>query len=143
MKKHILVVDDEPAILYTLSFVLKHEGYRVTQCRDGREALTAILKTRRKSRPYDLLLTDIQMPKMNGIELIDELNRREISLPIFVVSGLNDPELCARLRRKGCSDFLVKPYDFRELVARIHRTLRRPQRRFALRSENAGASMVP
>ncbi len=143
MKKHILLVDDEPAILYTLSFVLKHAGYRVTQARDGREALTAILKSRKKNRPFDLLLTDIQMPKMTGIELIDELNRREISLPVFVVSGLNGADLCTRLRRKGCSDYLVKPYDFRELVQRIHETLRRPDRQPVRRTENANAPMTP
>jgi two-component system alkaline phosphatase synthesis response regulator PhoP len=143
MKKHILLVDDEPAILYTLSFVLKHAGYRVTQARDGREALTAILKTRKKNCPFDLLLTDIQMPKMTGIELIDELNRRRISLPVFVVSGLDDANLRKRLRRSGCSDFLVKPYDFREIVKRIHRTLRRPDLRLAHRSKSTSAAVTP
>ncbi len=142
MRQHILVVDDEPAILCTLSFVLKHAGYRVTQARDGREALTAILKTRKNTRPYDLLLTDIQMPKMTGIELIDELNRREIRLPVFVVSGLNDSELRQRLSRMGCVDFLVKPYDFRKLVKRIQGTLRTQKRRYALKTENAGTFLV-
>ncbi len=143
MRKHILVVDDEPAILYTLSFVLKHAGYRVTQARDGQEALTAILKTRKKSRPFDLLLTDIKMPRMTGIELVDELHRRQIWLPVFVVSGLNDADLRKRLQRRGCTDFLLKPYDFRELVERIHRMLQEPARPVAIQTDNAGVHMVP
>jgi DNA-binding response OmpR family regulator len=119
MSPKILVVDDEPAMRYTVVFVLMKAGYKVSQARDGEEALSLILRSRKEKEPIDLLLTDIQMPRMSGIELIGELKKRKISLPIFVASGFKDEALTRKLLDNGCSDFLLKPFDLRELVQRI------------------------
>ncbi len=128
MSPKILVVDDEPAMRYTVVFVLMKAGYKVSQARDGEEALSLILRSRKEKEPIDLLLTDIQMPRMSGIELIGELKKRKISLPIFVASGFKDEALTRKLLENGCSDFLLKPFDFRELVQRIEVVLEKQYR---------------
>lgn len=124
MRPHILVADDEPAILYTLSFLFRKHHYRVTLCNDGEAALNHLLTAEEKSEPFDLLLTDIKMPKISGTELIQEVRKNKLSLPILVVSGVRDEDLVKKLLKLGCSDFLIKPYDLREIVNRVERLIK-------------------
>jgi DNA-binding response OmpR family regulator len=118
MSSHILLADDEPAIRYTISFVLRNAGYRVTQAADGEAALARILEAQEWSEPFDLLVTDLEMPGMSGMELLGELKKRKIVLPVLVISGMKDEKLTQALRSNGCSDFLLKPFDLREFARR-------------------------
>jgi DNA-binding response OmpR family regulator len=123
MKEHILVVDDEFSIRYSLTYALRKVGYEVSLAQDGEEALALILKKHRIAESFDLLLTDIQMPNMNGIELIRELQRGKISLPTLVYSGVMDEKLMSQIVANGCSNYLIKSSNLLELVRKVRLVL--------------------
>ena len=118
-KNHILVVDDEENMLLTMQFILEVAGYKITTAEDGQEALERILKARNNGNPVELLITDIQMPRLTGMELIDELNRLEIGIPVLVITGYGDEEMITELSSKGCDEYLDKPFDDENLVERV------------------------
>ena len=115
-KKHILIADDEQNTLMTMQFILEVADYRVTTADNGREALDKILVSRNANSPVDLLITDIQMPGLTGLELMDELNRLKIDVPFLAITGYGNKELIAELMSKGCGKCLDKPIDEEELV---------------------------
>jgi phosphoserine phosphatase RsbU/P len=112
-KKHILIADDEQNTLMTLQFILEVADYRVTTADNGREALDKVLDS---GSPVDLLITDIQMPGLTGLELMDELNRLKIGVPFLAITGYGNKELIAELTSRGCHKYLDKPIDEEELV---------------------------
>ena len=118
-KKHILVVDDEQNMLRTLEFILEAANYRVTSVEDGREALEKISAARGRNVPIDLLILDIQIPGLTGMELIDELTRLHIEIPVFVITGYGDKKMVIELLRRGCKEYLDKPFDDEELTERV------------------------
>lgn len=117
--KHILLAEDEHYVRLSLSAILKKAGYEVTTVEDGREALEQIMAARQSRRTVDLLLTDIRMPGISGVELIDELEKLNIVIPILVITGYGDKELVIQLMRKGCADYIDKPFDPEELLQRL------------------------
>jgi|Deesub1362A_J573_1020465.scaffolds.fasta_scaffold00073_24 DNA-binding NtrC family response regulator len=125
MAKHILVIDDEPHFRFAASVALRRAGYRTSEAEDGREALQRILEAQRKGEVFDLLVVDVQMPVMSGIELLDELNRNGISIPVFAVSGYGDKAMVVELMRRGCSEFLDKPFEPEEMVKRVDTILQK------------------
>ena len=116
-KKHILIADDEVQICMSLSILLRDAGYRVTAVHDGRTAL-AKLSDLMKSDGTDLLLTDIRMPDMDGLELIREVKKINPSLPIFVLTAYGHKNIVAEISRLGCS-YADKPYKPEELLSDI------------------------
>ena len=118
-KNHILVVDDEQNMLLTMQFILEVAGYKITTAEDGQEALERILKAESNGNPVELLVTDIQMPRLTGMELIDELNRLEIGIPVLAITGYGDEQMITELSRKGCDEYLDKPFDDEDLVERV------------------------
>ena len=92
-RKHILVVDDERNMLRTLEFILEAADYRVTAVEDGRKALEEMLAARERDIPIDLLILDIQMPGLTGMELLDDLHRMNLEIPIFVITGYGDKKM--------------------------------------------------
>jgi DNA-binding response OmpR family regulator len=122
---NILIVDDEPHFRFAAGIALKSAGHEVSEAEDGEKALNMILD--RGDHRFDLLLVDVQMPNMTGLELIDELQKRSIGLPVFVVSGFNDQALMNELHGKGCSDFLCKPFEPKLLVQKIGALLKRAE----------------
>jgi CheY-like chemotaxis protein len=116
MSTHVLFADDSSAMRLTIADLLRRNGYTVSVARDGEEALSMILEAQQNADPFDLLLTDIQMPQMSGIELVRQLNKKAISLPVIAVSCLHDEEVVDQLRQSGCSGFLEKPFEIKQLV---------------------------
>lgn len=129
MKQQILLVDDEPAIRYILNFVLTKFGYSVTEASDGVEAFALIQDAQEEGDPFDLLVTDIQMPRMSGLELIRELKGNDILLPVMVVSGRKDEELIHELQDNGCAGFLMKPFDLQKLEDGVEAVLRQAEKK--------------
>lgn len=120
MSQHILVADDNAAIRHTVAFILRNNGYQVSTAHDGQEALTRILESKRiNGNHFDLLLTDIQMPMMSGLELIDQLKEHHIGMPVLVISGIENERVVDKLLKSEGRDFLLKPFDFRELMKRV------------------------
>ena len=120
-KKRILVVDDEPQITRVLRTALTGNGYEVRTAEDG----YAGLRTAREWQP-DLVISDISMPNMNGIELCRQL-RSESSLPIIVLSVKGEERTKVEALDAGADDYVTKPVGMDELLARVRRNLARTQ----------------
>jgi two-component system response regulator MprA len=117
----ILVVDDDPKILSVLGRGLRFEGYNVHLAADGQEALRIARAT-----PPDLVVLDVMMPGMDGLEVARRL-RRGMSVPILMLTARDAiPDRIAGLD-SGADDYLIKPFDFDELLARVRALLRRTQ----------------
>jgi len=118
-KRHILVADDELNMLRTLEFILEVAGYKVTGVKNGQDALDRILRANRSDSPVELIITDIQMPGLNGMELIEELLRLEIEIPIFVITAYGRNDLTKSLRTRAGIECIDKPIDDEELLDRV------------------------
>ncbi len=120
----ILIVDDEPNVQKVLVSRLRFAGYEVDCASNGREALGAFVESLHK-RPYSLIILDIMMPGMNGIEVLELIRREEEirgilygdGVPVIMLTALKKPYMEAFGR--GCDDFLVKPYQPEELLSKI------------------------
>ncbi|MFO7170720.1 MAG: response regulator transcription factor [Chloroflexota bacterium] len=117
----ILVVDDDPKIRSVLGRGLRFEGYDVQLAEDGQEALRIARVT-----PIDLVVLDVMLPGMDGLEVCRRL-RRGMSAPILMLTARDAvPDRIAGLD-SGADDYLIKPFDFDELLARVRALLRRAQ----------------
>ncbi len=120
MPKHILIVDDEPAFRFSAGIALRQSGYITSEAEDGREALGMICVKESRVAPFDAILLDIQMPKMTGLELIDEVKAQGVEMPpVIVISGYADEAMVADLEKKGYSALLHKPFEPTEMVKMI------------------------
>jgi CheY-like chemotaxis protein len=117
--RHILVVDDEASFRYAARIALRMAGYRVSEAQDGEDALNFILRARQDNIPIDLMLLDLQMPRMSGLELLDTLNELGVQVPVLAVSGFADDHVLSELHAKGYPDLLHKPFDPTEMVVMI------------------------
>jgi len=106
----VLVVDDEADLLEIVSDRLRGEGYRVETARDGLEALERI----RAVRP-DCIILDLKMPRLGGFEALTELRREAPAAYVIVLTGSPNRRLAEACRARGADDFLLKPFDPREL----------------------------
>jgi UDP-3-O-acyl N-acetylglucosamine deacetylase len=120
MEETILIVDYEAQIRTTLRGVLSDEGYRVLDAEDALKALDLISY----QRPH-LVILDIWMPHMDGIELLEQLKVREPELPIIVVSGHGTIETAVRATKLGASDFIEKPFSLDTLLRSVRRAMRK------------------
>ena len=126
MRPRILVVDDEPDLLWALRFALGDEGYEVDSASSGAAALTLI----EERRPH-LILVDVVMPGIDGFELCRRLRRDErfASIPIIFLTALLDTADRIKGLNEGADDYVSKPFDLDELKARIRAVLRRSEDR--------------
>jgi CheY-like chemotaxis protein len=117
----VLVVDDHPVVAAAIAAVLGREGYAVTLARDGREAVDAL-----RDAAFDLVVTDIVMPRMDGIELIGLLRREHPGLPVVAISGDSevDPTVYLRIAGHfGVRATLAKPFGACALLDEIRKNL--------------------
>lgn len=124
--RRILLVDDDTGLLRSMSLILRMEGHTVTACSNGMIAMDALEDARKRETPYDLLVTDVHMPFLNGIGLLAHL--REVDAPTRAVgmSGHGDKETMLELMRQGCQDFLDKPFDNGQFLSTVRTALQRP-----------------
>jgi CheY-like chemotaxis protein len=113
----VLFVDDEQGFRFAAGVALRRGGYRVEEAADGKEALAKILFAQDAGDPFDLVVTDVRMPVMSGIELIDVLVERGDRTAVCAITCFGDRALVAELAGKGCTEHLEKPFDPVELVA--------------------------
>lgn len=106
--------------------MLLAEGYLVDACTDGAQALERLEAARGAGMPYDLLITDIQMPGLTGDELVDQIKVRSIPCRILAISGFGEKHLVVKLMRKGCHDFLDKPFSDDDLIQAVERVMQMP-----------------
>jgi DNA-binding response OmpR family regulator len=119
----ILLVEDEQKLSAALSKGLEHEGYTVDVIPDGKKALTRISLHR---NDYDLVILDLMLPGMDGHEICKQVREWGITIPILILTARAETEKKVDLLMSGADDYLVKPFSFAELTARIGALLRRP-----------------
>ncbi|NPV81401.1 MAG: response regulator transcription factor [Firmicutes bacterium] len=118
----VLIVEDEPKIAAFIKQGLEEEGYAVDVAQDGESALDYA-----ESAQYDLLILDIMLPKKDGISVCQELRKRGIKTPILMLTARDTIDDRVEGLDAGADDYLVKPFAFRELLARLRALLRRPR----------------
>ena len=119
-KRHILVADDEEHTLLALSLVLKKAGFKVTTFNDGAEALDRILELSAAAESIDLLIIDVEMPGMTGVEVIEKIERLNLALPVIVISGYEARGILTERSRFGGVWFLEKPFEPKEFVCKVN-----------------------
>ena len=123
-KARVLVVDDEASARSGLEKLLKGEGHTVDVAEDGASALE-----RAAEHPPDVVVTDLKMPKMDGIELLKKLREQDPTLPVIVATAFGDVSTAILAMRAGAEDYLTKPIDFDALLLAIERALERRELR--------------
>ncbi len=119
----ILIVEDSPDLVALLRRVLTEQGYAVRSARDGEAGLDAAAE----SEP-DLLILDVGLPRLNGFEVVQELRRRGVDAPTLMLTARGEVSDRITGLDAGADDYLVKPFDPDELVARVRALLRRSAR---------------
>ena len=122
MSKKIVVIEDEPDIIGLVTHYLEKEGYRVTAVRDGAQGLRQI-----KAGPPDLLILDLMLPGMDGLEICRRVraDSKTAALPVIMLTAKGEESDKLVGLELGADDYLVKPFSPKELVARVKALLRR------------------
>ncbi|WP_240374632.1 response regulator transcription factor [Bacillus piscicola] len=120
MPQKVLVVDDEQSISTLISYNLEQAGFQVEQAMDGKTAVDKI-----KTREYDVIVLDLMLPQLDGLEVCRQVREEKIKVPILMVTA-KDEEFDKVLGLElGADDYLTKPFSPRELIARVKAILRR------------------
>ena len=136
MSSHILVVDDDQSIRETIERGLRLEGFSAKTVPNGEEAIKEVEKN-----PPALMILDLNMPEINGIQVIKYLRSMNIDIPICVLSARDEVADRVAGLEAGADDYMVKPFSFEELTARINALLRR-NRTVSSRPINVGELLV-
>jgi putative nucleotidyltransferase with HDIG domain len=117
-KEKVLVVDDEEAIREVVSTLLEAQGYRCTTCENGRKALEKF-----RQDTFDLVLSDIVMPEMDGMKLLAELRAADPDVPVIMVTAMHDISIALEAIRAGAYDYILKPFEKDQLYLSVRRAL--------------------
>lgn len=120
IQTNILLVDDDANLSTVLADYLRSKGYVVENATNGKEAWELLLVKR-----YDLVISDIMMPKMNGFELLKLLRSQYLDLPVVILTAKTDRDDVIRAYEFGCDDYVTKPFSMDILICKIEAVLRR------------------
>jgi two-component system, NtrC family, nitrogen regulation response regulator NtrX len=115
---NILIIDDEKAIRKTLCEILSYEGYKMDEAGDGEEGLKKF-----REKDYDVVLCDIKMPKIDGIEFLEKAKETNPDIPIIMISGHGTIETAVEAVKKGAYDYISKPPDLNRLLITIRNAM--------------------
>jgi len=118
--KNILIIEDDPSVSIALRDTLESEGYAVDSAVDGRQGLEKAISTH-----PDLIVLDLMLPKMNGLELCQTLRANQAEVPIIMLTARGEPSDAAFGLKLGADDYISKPFDVGEFLARVEAVLRR------------------
>jgi DNA-binding NtrC family response regulator len=118
MTDRILVVDDEQIIRESISYILRKEGYTVVEADNGKTAHEKL-----QAEPFDLLITDLEMPEMKGIDLLEKVTQMNPQTSVIIITAYGSLETAIAALRAGASDYILKPVEFDELLVKIRRLL--------------------
>ncbi len=118
-QRKILVVDDEKDMRWVLTTLFEGEGFKVFSAGDGKEALN-ILK---KNRPH-VMVSDIRMPKMDGMELLHHIREIDLTVPVIMMTAYSEVGTAVEAMKTGAYDYIVKPFDNEELILTVNRALK-------------------
>jgi two-component system alkaline phosphatase synthesis response regulator PhoP len=117
-KLNVLVVDDNDCIREVLTALLSHKGYRCESAANGREAIEKVAQDH-----FDVVITDVHMPEMDGITLTRELTLRFSDLPVMIMTGQLDDHCRESAFTAGAREVLGKPFEIAELMVRLHKVV--------------------
>jgi len=115
---NILIVDDEEKMRHVLSIMLSMKGHAIDQAGDGLEALNMINDT-----AYDMVITDIKMPQMDGMQLLEKIKEMEIPCPVVFITAFATVESAVEAMRQGAADYITKPFEEDRIQLTVERTL--------------------
>ncbi|HPY34563.1 MAG TPA: sigma-54 dependent transcriptional regulator [Smithellaceae bacterium] len=115
----ILIVDDELNMRLVLTAMLKKEGYEIASAADGSEALSIL-----KSGPIDAVITDLKMPNVNGMELLNHMNDKHPAIPVIIITAHGTVATAVEALKKGALDYITKPFDLDELKNVISKAMK-------------------
>lgn len=115
---NVLIVDDEPLARQTIAEWLKEKHFHVFEAESGRQAMETMYKNN-----VDIVISDMVMPEMNGLQLLRSARAAMVDTPFLVVTGFPSHSAAIKVMQAGASDYLVKPFSPDELLHRVHRAL--------------------
>ena len=118
----ILLIEDDRELAESMKFQLEKEGYETDICDDGEEGLYYM-----KERSHDLVILDRMLPSMDGITVLQEARKNHVSTPVIMLTALGELQDKLTGLKGGADDYMVKPFAFEELLARIQCMVRRPE----------------
>ncbi len=118
----LLLIEDDPNIVLSLTLALTNAGFKVESASDGREGFDLALNYK-----YDLILLDCNLPRLSGFEIVKKLRTEKCFTPIIILTVLSELNDKLELYNLGIDDYIIKPFALSELLARIRALLRRPQ----------------
>ena len=118
MAERILIVDDEQIIRESATYVLEKEGFQIAEAANGNEALM-----KHRDRPFDIVVTDIEMPEMRGTELLQIIRRETPETLVIIITAFGSVETAITALREGAADYVLKPINFDDLLIRIRKLL--------------------
>lgn len=121
----VLVVDDDPDVVTLVDYRLSRQGFEVESATDGQQALDALA-----DRSVDLILLDIMMPGLSGLDVLERLRANESTarLPVILLTAKAQEEDVSRGFALGADDYITKPFSLKELISRVNAVLARAQR---------------
>ena len=120
-RENILVVDDEPDMRDALTVALRREGLCISTAANGVEALEKV-----QGQSFDLIITDVRMPRMGGLALLQELKRTSPTIPVIMMTGYGRIEDAVEAMKAGAFDYLLKPFSLEDLKAVVAKALTPP-----------------
>lgn len=122
----VLVVDDEPAVRNIVRLILEKAGYDVLEAENGEAAIEA-LNTGENRLVLDVVICDIRMPKINGVQAIEYFQRQYPHVPIIVLTAYPETQMAVSFMRSGVADYLIKPVDAQKLRDAVESAMERRQ----------------
>jgi len=116
----ILIIDDEPSIRRALKEILEFEKFEVAEAENGREGLN-----KATAETYDVIFCDIKMPEMDGVEVLEQLNKQGIETPVIMISGHGNIETAVDTIKNGAFDFIEKPLDLNRILVTVRNATER------------------
>lgn len=115
----ILLVDDDSRFRFALATELRASGYLVQSAEDGQRATGMIEDGGEPWADIDLVITDLVMPRKDGLELCKTIRKKNMDIPVLVITGFLSPNIQRELERLGCTDFLEKPFSPQEFLSKV------------------------
>jgi len=125
----ILAVDDEEELLQTISVILELQGYSIRRTTSPSQAAGMITDPKTDAEVVDILITDIEMPELSGISLIERVHGSRPELPVLAMTGYGTKKMVVELLHKGISDYIDKPFQMDDLVGRVGKLAEKVRRR--------------
>ena len=126
---HVLLVDDDVSVLDISSFILQQDGYAVSMASNGQDAIVMLNGSVNSSNPVDLVITDLTMPVMSGVDFILEMRKRDFSMPVVVATGCMEAYSETQIQNIRPDHILLKPFNPANLTYCVKTILARPSSR--------------